>query len=174
MRYRFGRSVKKVILLPVSFIVFLNFIIIFLLCTWSCVFIILILPANRGGRAAQLLRGCVGTSRHCLHLGASIYFGLLLWDSLQFSALNMKSCLLFICILILCFIESLMAMELMSCHIMGSQMIAQFLFVNHILQSFHSLEHNAVAIDWRKAMWRLLELFLVFAGSFKNINIQSR
>lgn len=27
---------------------------------------------------------------------------------------------------------------------------------SHILQIFHSFEHNAVPIDWRKALWRLV------------------
>lgn len=139
------------------FYLFLNFIIFFLFCTWSYVSIILILPANRSGRAAKLLRGCVGTSRHFLHFGASIYFDLLPWHSLQLSALNMKSCLLLIHILILCFKVCLMAKELMNCHIMRSQMIAQFLFVIIFCKVFIILnKHNAVAIDWRQALWWLL------------------
>lgn len=60
---------------------------------------------------------------------------------------NMKSYLLLIHILILCFKAYLMTIELRNCHIMGSQMITQFLFCSHVLQSFHSFEHNAAAID---------------------------
>lgn len=129
MRYTFGRSVKKYSSSYLFYCIFKLYYIYFLFCTWSYVSVILILPANRSGRAAKLLQGCVGTSRCCLHHGASIYFGLLLWDSLQLSALNIKSYLLLIHILILCFKVCLMATELRNCHIMGSQMIAQFLLV---------------------------------------------
>lgn len=98
---------------------------------FSCVPAPMYLPSRLSLQKGEgeLRRGCVGTSRCCLHLVGSVYFGLLLWDSLRLSALGMESCLLLIHILIVCVMVCLMAMAFLHCHITGSQTIPQFLFL---------------------------------------------